>query len=84
MIRLEMKNFNIILMEKPLKYQLHHHQKKKKKKGKYEYLTGEEILPFNQKKKIIEQAKFTYFPLGKGFEIQIKTVEDQQIMKLRL
>ena len=81
MIRLEMKNFNIILMEKPLKYQLHHHQKKK---GKYEYLTGEEILPFNQNKKIIEQAKFTYFPLGKGFEIQIKTVEDQQIMKLRL
>ena len=58
--------------------------KKKKKNGKYEYLTGEEILPFNQKKKIIEQAKFTYFPLGKGFEIQIKTVEDQQIMKLRL
>ena len=31
---------------------------------KYEYLTGEEILPSNQKK-IIEQAKFTYSPLGK-------------------
>ena len=31
---------------------------------KYEYLTGEEILPSNQKKKI-EQAKFTYSPLGK-------------------
>ena len=30
---------------------------------KYEYLTGEEILPSNQQK-IIEQAKFTYFPLG--------------------
>ena len=27
---------------------------------KYEYLTGEEILPFNQQQ-IIEQAKFTYF-----------------------
>ena len=26
---------------------------------KYEYLTGEEILPSNQQK-IIEQAKFTY------------------------
>ena len=33
---------------------------------KYEYLTGEEILPSNQQK-IIEQAKFTYSPLGKTF-----------------
>ena len=41
---------------------------------KYEYLTGEEILPFNQQQ-IIEQAKFTYFPLGKAFEKQIKTIE---------
>ena len=30
---------------------------------KYGYLTGEEILPSNQQQ-IIEQAKFTYFPLG--------------------
>ena len=37
------------------------------KLGKYEYLTGEEILPSNQKQ-IIEQAKFTYSPLGKAFE----------------
>ena len=44
--------------------------------GKYEYLTGEEILPSNQKQ-IIEQAKFTYSPLGKTFEKQIKTIEDQ-------
>ena len=43
---------------------------------KYEYLTGEETVPFNQKQ-IIEQAKFTYFPLGKAFERQIKTIEDQ-------
>ena len=34
---------------------------------KYEYLTGEEILPSNQKQ-IIEQAKFTYSRLGKTFE----------------
>ena len=34
---------------------------------KYEYLTGEEILPYNQQQ-IIEQAKFTYSPLGKSFE----------------
>ena len=42
----------------------------------YEYLTGEEILPSNQQK-IIEQAKFTYSALGKAFEKQIKTIEDQ-------
>ena len=34
--------------------------------NKYEYLTGEEILPSN--KKIIEQANFTYSPLRKAFE----------------
>ena len=36
---------------------------------KYEYLTGEEILPSDQSR-IIEQAKFTYSPLGKAFEKQ--------------
>ena len=51
--------------------------------GKYEYLTGEEILPSNQKQ-IIEQAKFTYSPLGKVFEKQIKTIEDQRKNKLML
>ena len=44
--------------------------------NKYEYLTGEEILPSNQKQ-IIEQAEFTYSPLGKAFEKQIKAIEDQ-------
>ena len=43
---------------------------------KHEYLTGEEILPSN-KQQIIEQAKFTYSPLGKACEKQIKTIEDQ-------
>ena len=43
---------------------------------KYEQLTGNEILLSNQPQ-IIEQAKFTYSPLGKAFEKQIKTVEDQ-------
>ena len=43
---------------------------------KYEYLTGEEILPSHQQQ-IIEQAKFTYSPLGKAFEKQTKTIEDQ-------
>ena len=43
---------------------------------KYEYLTGEGIWPSNQQQ-IIEQAKFTYSPLGKAFEKQIKTIKDQ-------
>ena len=43
---------------------------------KYEHLTGEDILPSNQQQ-IIEQTNFTYSPLGKDFEKQIKTIEDQ-------
>ena len=43
---------------------------------KYEHLTGEDILPSNQQQ-IIDQARFTYSPLGKAFEKQIKTIEDQ-------
>ena len=41
---------------------------------KYEYLTGEEILPSNQRQ-IIEQAKFTYSPLGEAFEKQKKQLK---------
>ena len=41
---------------------------------KYEYLTGEDILPFNQQQ-IIDQAKFVYSPLGKAFGKQIKTIK---------
>ena len=43
---------------------------------KYEYLTGEDILPSNQQQ-VIEQEKFTYSPLGKAFEKQIQTIENQ-------
>ena len=43
---------------------------------KYEYLTSEDILPSNQQQ-IIEQTKFTYFPLGKAFDKQITTIEYQ-------
>ena len=53
---------------------------------KYEYLTGEDILPSNQQQ-IIEQARFNYSPLGKAFEKQAKTIEDQgqkQINALKL
>ena len=42
---------------------------------KYEYLTCEDIFPSYQQQ-IIEQARFTYSPLGKAFEKQI-TIEDQ-------
>ena len=44
---------------------------------KYEYLTGEEILA-SDLSRIIEQPTFTYFPLGKAFEKQIKTTEEQE------
>ena len=43
---------------------------------KYEYLTGGDILPSNQQQ-IIEQTKFSYSLLGKAFEKQVKTIEDQ-------
>ena len=69
MIRLEIKNYNNRGAAKisALLYG---------KIDKYEYLTGEEILPSNQKQ-ITEQAKFTYFPLEKAFEKQIKTIDEQ-------
>ena len=37
------------------------------------YLTGEEIQASNQRR-VIEQTKFTYSPLGKAFEKRIKTL----------
>ena len=43
---------------------------------KYEFLTGEEILPSDQSR-IIKQAKFTYSSLGKEFERQINKFKDQ-------
>ena len=46
------------------------------KLDKYEYFTGEEILPSNQQQ-IIQQAKFNYSPLGEALEKQRKTIEDQ-------
>ena len=43
---------------------------------KYEYVTGKDILPSTQQQ-IIEQTKFTYSHLGRAFDKQIKTIEDQ-------
>ena len=52
------------------------------KSDKYEYLTGEEILPSNRTK-ITEQAKFAYSPSGKALEKQIeKQVGALKFLKL--
>ena len=52
------------------------------KVNKYEYLNGEELLPSNQQR-IIQQAKFTHSPLGKAFEKQTKTIEDQKEKQIK-
>ena len=44
------------------------------KTDKYEYLTGEELLPSNQQQ-IIEQTKFIYYPFGKAFKKQAKQLK---------
>ena len=43
--------------------------------NKYEYLTGEEILP-SDRKQIIKQANSIYSLLRKAIEKQIKGIED--------
>ena len=63
MVRLEMKNYNMILTEKLQKYQ--HYQLKKL----INMIEGEEILAYNQKQ-IIEQARYTYSSLAKALEKQ--------------
>ena len=50
---------------------------------KYKYLTGKDILPSDQQQ-LIEQARFTYSPLGKAFEQQIKAIEGQGQKRSRL
>ena len=62
----------MILIEKLQKYQ----PLSSDKINKHEYLTRGEILSSNQKKKKIQQAKFTYSPLEKSFEKQTKITED--------
>ena len=47
---------------------------------KYESLTGKDILP-SSNRQMIEQARFTYSPLLKAFDKQIKTIEDQEKSK---
>ena len=68
-IKDEKLQYNII--REAGKYQLYHQAKFVNMN-----LTGEDILPSNQQQ-LIEQAKFTYSPLGKTFEQQITTIKDQ-------
>ena len=49
---------------------------------KNEYLTGDEILPSNQKE-IIKQAKSKYSPLAKSFKKQTKTNEKQREKQIK-
>ena len=44
---------------------------------KYEFLIGEETLPSDQSR-TIEEAKFTYSPLGKEFEKQTKAIKGKR------
>ena len=85
MIKLKMKSYSTILKENQQKYLLYHQENLNisRNQKKYEYLTGEDILPFNQQQ-ITEQTKFTYSPLGKAFDKQIKTIEDQGKNRLML
>ena len=80
MIRLEMKNWNLILTDG--RYHLEMGVIIWKwalsfgKINKNEYLTSEEILPSDQRR-VIKQAKFAYSTLGKALEKQAKTIQDQ-------
>ena len=62
MIRLETKNYNMILTEKQTKYQLYHPLQLINMN-----LTGEDALLLDQKR-VIEQTDFTYSSLGKPLE----------------
>ena len=50
--------------------------------NKYECLTGEEILPSDQRR-VIEQANFTYSPSVKTLEKQTKAIEDQSKKQIK-
>lgn len=68
-INLEMKTCTNSVTQRQLRY-LHHHQ------VKYAYLAGEIVLS-SQQYKLEKEAKFSYLPRGKGFEKQVKSIEEQ-------
>ena len=53
-----------------------------RKVDKYDTLTGGEILP-PDRRRVIEQVKFTYSPLGKAFEKQTKQLKNKKKNKLK-
>ena len=71
-MKLAMKNYNSILSEKQQNISVI-----VSKNGKIWFLIGEETLPSDQSR-IIEEAKFTYSPLGKGFEKQTKAIKGKR------
>ena len=70
MIKLKMKIYNMILAEKQEEYQ--HYRQVVKLKNMNILQVKNFYLPID----IVEQANFTYFPLEKTLEKQIKTIED--------
>ena len=73
MARLKLKNCNMILIEKLRKYQPCHEEK----------LTSMNILLVKKYCLLIKKNKFIYFPLGKAFEKQTKTIEYQGEKQVR-
>ena len=77
-----MKNYNTILTEKQQKYQYYRQVKLINiniLQVKYYYtslLSGQS--------RITKQTKFTYSPLGKGFEKQIKSIEEQGKIQVKV
>ena len=47
------------------------------KSDKDEYLTGDKILPLDERR-VIDQAKFPYSHWGKAFEKQTKMIEERR------
>ena len=73
MVRLEMERYNMTLTEAAKISAL-----SSGNIDKYKFFTGEETLLSSDQSRIIEQANFMYSPLGKAFEKQTNTIEDQE------
>ena len=52
-----------------------------RRNDKDEYLSGDKILTFDQRR-VIEEAKFTYFSLGKAFENKQKRLKSKEEKKI--
>lgn len=72
--KLEMKNYSMIFIVKQQKTQISHQVEL----IKYENLTGNEILTPDQSR-MIEEAKFTYSPLRKAFDKQVRKINGKII-----